>query len=218
MTEQKLKKGFDFLSWFYDLLLFISSGKTIVNSQVSLIKKLPPCSNALLIGEGTGNFLKALAASDKARRIVYLDISSGMCQQAQNKLKTTKHKAEVEFRIGSFEQVYEDEVFDLVSTNYFLDVFTPQQLDVYIPLLASHLKQDGLWYCSDFYTPPKLRLKDYLFKPILAVLYLFFRLICRLPAHKLPPSFEKLTLYGLKEQNTEYFLSGFIKSSISIKR
>ena len=218
MIEKKLKKGFDFLSRFYDLLLFISSGKTIVNSQVSLIKKLPQCSKALLIGEGTGNFLKELAASGRAQRIVYLDISSGMCQQAQNKLKTINHQAEVEFRIGSFECLLEDEVFDLISTNYFLDVFTSDQLDVYIPLLASHLKEGGVWYCTDFYSPPKLRLKDHLFKPILAALYLFFRLICRLPAHKLPPSFEKLAFYGLKEQNTEYFLVGFIKSSISIKR
>ena len=218
MTDQKLKQGFNFLSRFYDHLLLFTSGKIIVKSQVSQIKNLPYCSKALLIGEGTGSFLKELATSGKALHIVYLDISEGMCQLAQKKLKITNHATQIEYRIGSFEQLAEGEYFDLISTNYFLDVFTPEQLDVYIPLLSSHLKKDGIWYCTDFYKPSKLRVKDYLFKPILSVLYLFFRAICRLPAKKLPPSFEKLAMYGLKEDSAKFFLGGLIKSSINIKR
>jgi len=218
MADQKLKQGFNSLSRFYDLLLLFTSGRTIVKSQVSQIKNLPYCPKALLIGEGTGNFLKELAISGNVQHIVYLDISEGMCQLAQKKLKTINHKAQIEYRIGGFEQLPEGELFDLISTNYFLDVFTSAQLDIYIPLLFSHLKKGGIWYCSDFYTPPKLRVKDYLFEPILSILYLFFRLICRIPANKLPPSFEKLAYYGLQEQSAKYFFCGLIKSSINIKR
>ncbi len=218
MAELRLKKGFNFLSHFYDLLLFISSGRTVIHSQVSLIKELPHCSKALLIGEGTGNFLKYLAASGKVDYIVYVDISEGMCQQAQKKLKTINYTSKIEFRIGSFQQLQPSETFDLISTNYFMDVFTSKQLDEYIPLLLTHLKPSGLWYCTDFYNPAKLRLKDYLFKPFLFILYLFFRVVCNLPAKKLVPYFEKLAQNGLQETSSEYFFLKFIKSAIHIKR
>ena len=67
-----LRRGFDRLAPVYDLLLRLSTGRLIPNSQTALLEHLPPGERALLVGGGTGEFLAALAKSERYRRITNL--------------------------------------------------------------------------------------------------------------------------------------------------
>ena len=75
-------------------------------------------------------------------------------------------------------------VFDLIVTHFVLDCFCPKQLEQVVASLAGAATEDATWLLADFQVP-LTGLCRYRALLIHRVMYLFFRLVARLPARNL---------------------------------
>src|SRR5205085_1637603 len=108
---------------------------------------------------------------------------------------------------GTEKDIPEGIQFDVIITNFYLDLFSDSNLNPIIKLLRSHLKGKSIWLVSDFVYSNKLWQKI-----LLWIMYRFFRLTCDIDARDLPAWQLLLNAHGMKELNTRDFFKGFIKS------
>lgn len=210
----RIKKGFDFLSPYYDFLLYITSGNYIPRSQLLLADSFPDADKVLILGGGTGTFLIDLLSLYKVKKVVYVDISSGMIRQSKKRLGFNKQFYEqVDFRTGSLEVIEKEEKFDFIITNYFLDVFPETDLQGIISNLIQHLKEGGSWLVTDFHHGSN-NYKSRIFPVITALLYLFFRAICRIKCKRLPDISKIMQNRKLHLEKEAFMLKGLLRTAI----
>lgn len=172
---ERQRKGFNRLAAIYDYLLLIPPGRGFIKSQEALIPLLPQKKSCLIIGGGTGTFLRALIISGKVQHVVYLDISENMLSLASAKIKDLNQECLVEFRRGSFDKITKDEKFDLIVTNFFLDLFSLAELKIWIRFIADKLSDEGLFYFTDLQISKGKTFKTFMNNIYIKVLYFFFR-------------------------------------------
>ncbi|EEF62221.1 class I SAM-dependent methyltransferase [Pedosphaera parvula] len=180
--------SFDLLAPHYRWMEFILAGGKLQRSRTAHLKSIREPKRALLLGEGNGRFLVELLSMHSQARVTCLDASQRMLDCARSRI--VKHGMDG----GSVEFIHADilewlpgsQKFDLIVTNFFLDCFTPQQIEMVVEKLAGAATPEAQWLLADFREPPagmrKLRAKL-----ILQSMYLFFRAVTRLPASRLTP-------------------------------
>jgi hypothetical protein len=91
-----------------------------------------------------------------------------------------------------------ENAYDLIVTNFFLDCFQFEQLARVISEISSAATPDAHWLISDFQIPPG-GLKRIRARMIIWVMYVFFRVMTRLPARRItaPGAFLKRTGFTL---------------------
>ncbi len=189
MNQKKVSKGFDRLSYFYDSMLWITSGNIISKSQSVLIKELPFCSETLIMGGGTGKFLYALLKSGKTKSVTYIDISPRMIELSEKYI--IKHipekRNQVLFIIGNEDSIPSIAQYDLIVTNYFLDLFNKEELESVFNKLYTHFSTNGFWYYTDFCLDNSAvkGIRKSIHHMIVQLLYTFFRFFCGISATKL---------------------------------
>ena len=181
MNKPTNRPNYNSLAKYYDVLLTLSFGY-LSKSQSILLPTLPKVQTALLIGEGTGNFLKSLFLSGKAQSMVYLDSSISMAEKARRKVRQLSK--DISFVCGDINCFRAGSGFSLVTTNFFLDQFSNKSLDSIIPLIADRIRPGGLWLFTDFTTP-----KTLFQKLLISLLYFFFQQTCNIEAQR-PPDYD----------------------------
>ena len=210
----KLSKGFDLLAPFYDVLCLCSSGKVLSNSQRTFLGELLSCKRALLIGGGTGGFLVDLLDACPELEIVSLDISFQMHEQSKAKiLKLGADIRRVEFVQGSIEQFSFCNEFDLVITNYYLDLYTTSELSEKVKFINKALTQNALWLFTDF-NDQVLGMRKHLFRIVIGALYLPFRLLTGIETKRLPDFETVFGEYPLEQTKVQYYLFGLLQAKL----
>jgi tRNA (cmo5U34)-methyltransferase len=218
MNQKKVSKGFDRLSYIYDFMLWSTSGNIISKSQSILINELPFCSKTLIIGGGTGQFLYALLKSGKTESVTYIDISPKMIACSEKYL--TKHlpekREQILFITGNVESIPSEAKYDLIVTNYFLDLFNKEELDIVFNKLYKHFSKNGFWYYTDFCldNPSVKGIRKITHVAIVQVLYTFFRFFCGISATKL---WSVKTLFDNKKmtlKNETFFAGKLIRTAL----
>ena len=148
-----------------------------------------------------------------------IDVSSGMLNRARSRAArelTEEQLARVTFRTAALpddpELAQSRGGYDLVCTNFFLDVFTGQQIDAVLNELSAQLAPGGLWYVSDFAYPEHKggRLSAAGGRLIINFLYLFFALSCGLAARQLPETESRFRERGFQLLAERKFLGGLL--------
>ena len=126
-SKTEAKAAYDRMSRWYDMLAGSSERKLVHLG----LEKLAAIKGEIIleIGFGTGDGLVALARAVGASGKVYgIDISEGMLNVAQEKLRATGLAERVELRLGDAAQLpFEDHLFDGVFMSFTLELFdTPQ--------------------------------------------------------------------------------------------
>lgn len=204
--------SFNLVAPIYDQLAHFVFGRAIKLAQLETLKFIPQGTQVLIIGGGTGWILKELLDKAICSRVVYLEASDKMLNKTRQ-LISDKDKAanNIEFRLGTEENLHLAEKFDVVISNFLLDLFAPVPLKKITYKLFHALTPGGLWLVTDFVQPQKRGIKiwgDLLFKSM----YLFFRLTCNISASALPDWENLLQSYPLKSGESWYFYHGLIKS------
>ncbi len=212
----RVARGFDRLAPFYDLLLAIGSGNAIPRIRRALLAQIPDRKHALILGDGTGRFLCELMATGRVARATCIDSSPAMSTKARARwLRSSRRRAvdaqAVEFRVASLPFAKHEDgpggPYDLVCTNFFLDLFTDAELGPAFRQIHESLESaDALWYDSDFqYPDPRSRpLTGLAARWLVRILYISFALVCGLRARRLPDTnrfFESHGYRALAERN-----------------
>jgi tRNA (cmo5U34)-methyltransferase len=199
------KKGFDFLAPVYDRLAQFVFGKSITDTQTCFLETIPPHARVLILGGGTGWLLKKLEACNSSCVIWYVENSFGMMKKARlHRVKNLVHFIE-----GTEEAIPIDLKFDVVITNFYLDLFADETLKCVIDRINTHVTPSSTWLVSEF-----IKGSTWWHHWMLKVMYLFFRNVCDIEANQLPEWQKQLGNQGWEVVSSKPFYHGFIHSTV----
>ena len=197
--------GFDAVAWYYDRLARIVFGKSICRSQTCFLSTLSSTSNILVLGGGTGWWLKEFLQKKPGCRILYVDASPAMLNLAKKAVGDDKR---ITFRLGTENSIKEVHEFDAVITFFFLDLFSHEKLRDVIAGIKIALKPNARWLVSDFINT------TWWHACILSVMYFFFRISTGLQNKSLPDWTGLLLESNLRVLEHKMFFGNFIKSGL----
>ncbi|HEY3430900.1 MAG TPA: methyltransferase domain-containing protein [Cyclobacteriaceae bacterium] len=197
--------GFDFLAPVYDSMARFFFGRSIMASQSWFFNKIPAGSRILILGGGTGWILEELQKCDATSTIWYVEISSAMMKRAQH----WKVMNDVHFILGTEEMIPPGLVFDVVITNFYLDLFSDDKLKWVVQHINRHTSSPTTWLVADFIDG-----KIWWQRLMLKTMYLFFNVVCDIQAKQLPHWHKRLEEQGWKEIHGKFWYGTFIKSTL----
>jgi ubiquinone/menaquinone biosynthesis C-methylase UbiE len=192
--------SFDRLAPHYRWMEFVLAGEKLQRCRTAFLERVSAPEHILIWGEGNGRFLVECCRKWRNARIVCADASERMLALANERLEQRGLDASgIEFlRADVLEWSPMKKTFDLVVTHFFLDCFREDQLQQIIDKVAFAACPTASWLLADFHTP-LAGLKMWRAALILKMMYLFFRVVTRLPARKLTSPDPYLT-------NNDFFL------------
>lgn len=205
----------------YDNLAAWVFGASIKQAQLHTLLWISTGTTVLIIGGGTGWYLKELLLQKKVKKVVYIEPSQKMLDLTRQKIKDILPQlpdTTVELRLGTEDTILPDERFDVIVTHFFLDIFAPTRLEKISVLLSHALNVQGLWLIADFRLPEKKASIDYWWKKILIhTMLLFFKIISRITARELPDFPALFAAMGMNPVFEHSLYKGLIVSSVYSK-
>ena len=205
MDESRLN-GFDAVAGIYDGLARLVYGKSIRAAQLHFLHVISPDAKVLILGGGTGWLLRELLVRNPGCSVWYVEASAWMVAATREKVTG---ESRVIFIHGTEEDVPAEVVFDVVITNFFLDLFTLPSLLRVVKRLRKPLRAGGYWLAADFVDTGKFWQRG-----LLRVMFLFFRFAARIESRELANWQGALSMCGIKETDVKYFYGGFIRSGV----
>lgn len=197
--------GFDRISFAYDFLAKFIFGKSIINSQKYFLNKIQDCSKVLILGGGSGWILAELFKVKPGCEVWYIEASQKMISLSKIRIKPTHT---IHFIHGTEQDIPLSMKYDVLITNFYLDLFNQHQLKSVIIQLQSSMKADAQWIVTDF-------VKEKWWQVImLRVMYWFFRITCGIESRQLPEWSRAMDYAGVKEIELKTFYNGFIKATL----
>ena len=206
-----MKGALDRFNWiapYYDRIARMVFGKAIFNSQISFAGWIPAGGRILVIGGGSGALLPHLLKSNPQCSICYVDASSQMLSLAEDRL-SAEQRSGISFIHGTEQAIPEGVEFDVVITNFFLDLYPDHDAAVVSMKLFHRLRQGGVWLVSDFVDGGKWWQRF-----LLWTMYRFFTVTGTIAASRLPSWQHHLEAAGLLEAVSKSFYGGFITSVV----
>ena len=178
--------SFDTLAPHYHWMEWLLAGNKLQRCRTASLDSIPSPHQVLIYGEGNGRFLTELCRRFPAARVTCVDASARMIELARRRLtRNSLSGAQVEFiHADALMWTPPANCFDLVVTHFFLDCFRQDQLAQLMPLIASAAAPRANWLIADFKVA-ETGLRRWRSQAILAIMYVFFRHVTRLPAREL---------------------------------
>ena len=175
-----------------------------MNAQTFFYNKIAPTSKVLVLGGGTGWWLKKFFENRPECSMVYIELSPKMLEMSKRALENDKR---VTFKHGSEDLVIEVNEFDAVITACFFDLFSDNELSKIVSKIKTSVKPNGLWLATDFIE------NKWWHSILLFVMYSFFRITTGLQNQNLPDWRMILAQENIHEQGKELFYGDFIKTA-----
>jgi tRNA (cmo5U34)-methyltransferase len=200
-----MKMGFDSIAKYYDRLARLVFGKSLVNAQTYFLNRVPPSSNVLVIGGGTGCWLKDFLQSNPHCRICYVEKSWEMLTLAR---EATGEDYRISFRLGNEDSIAERNEFDAIILFCLLDIFSEPELRKVVEKIKASAKPTALWLVTDFVESKKWH------SILLFIMYRFFKLATGLKNQSLPDWDRGVLQTGLVQLECKLHFGDFIKSAL----
>jgi ubiquinone/menaquinone biosynthesis C-methylase UbiE len=192
----------------YDLMSRLVFGNALMDAQITLLEYIPADSHILIVGGGTGWILEEITKIHNAGlKITYVEVAATMI--ALSKKRNTGQN-EVLFVHKPIEDYQTEQLFDVIITPFFFDLFVESKVNSLFHGLDNKLKTGGLWLYTDFI--PKKHQKRLWQKVLLKAMYIFFGLVSKVDARELTDMddyFEKRYVCILNK----WFYGKFIRSN-----
>jgi ubiquinone/menaquinone biosynthesis C-methylase UbiE len=197
--------SFDALAPHYRWLEFVLAGEKLQTCRTACLGEVRDAKHILILGEGNGRFLAECRQTLPSARITCVDASDRMLSLAKRRCERLGISLQqVEFIHADVLQWTPPATsFDLIATHFFLDCFSPGQLDHLVSKLAKAAKPDADWLLADFQIPAA-GMQRRRAQVIHTLMYAFFRAFTKLPARRLTPPDEILRAheFDLVKRNT----------------
>jgi ubiquinone/menaquinone biosynthesis C-methylase UbiE len=198
--------NYDNSAWFYDRLSRVIYGKALVRAQVYLLQYIPAGSTMLIAGGGTGWILEEISKlHPSGLKITYVEISAKMMALSR---KRSVSSNQVTYINEPVENMDGQNSYDVLITPFLFDNFTEQTLQTVFTHLHKQLKTGGIWLNTDF-RPTGKWWQSFLLRSMI----LFFRIICRIEAKKLPEIEKCFGQHQYKVIDQKSFFGEFILST-----
>ncbi|PIQ22025.1 MAG: SAM-dependent methyltransferase, partial [Cytophagales bacterium CG18_big_fil_WC_8_21_14_2_50_42_9] len=178
--------SFSPVAGFYDTLAHFVFGRNLQEAQAANLQSMADNIRILIIGGGTGWILQQVLQNTQNSSIVYLEASGSMLKKTEERIGQITLSNQIEYRLGTEADIKQAENFDLLITNFFLDLFSPVYLQSILNKLDDALAPDGKWLITDFVMPISGKLAHLRAMLLFKSMYLFFRLTCGISATTLP--------------------------------
>ena len=208
------RSGFDKLAPIYCLMERLLAGNLLQQARTAHVETVRHARSVLMLGEGPGRLLVQLYQKLPSARFLVLDQSQDMLDQAQRTLHARfPNPSRVDWlRRDIMTQGIPEGPYDLITTPFFLDCFTRDQLETLIPSIASHSTRDCDWLLTDFQIPVNGRFRQWRAKSIHRIMYVFFQIVTGIKADHLTDPDSILQSTGFNRLKREEFNSGLIRS------
>lgn len=193
--------------WFYDLLAGLVFFGRIKKSQKYFLNLIPNGSRILIIGGGTGWLLKEVVEGRPSCMVWYVEASSSMLGQSKKQIKGLTEN--VKFIHGTQHDLPHGTEFDVIITNFVLDLFPESDLGEMTNQMKQTLRSSGLWLVTDFVNTGRLWQQL-----LLDVMYRFFKWVLQIQTKNLPPWERVVKSHGFKMKFQQSFFCSFIKSIV----
>ena len=177
-------------------------GNQLDEATNSFIHTIGKHAHILILGGGTGEILDQLAINCPTARITFLDASDKMIKQAQQRAMGMHY---VEFITSSVFDVMLNDVYDVVITPFFLDMFKAKKLDALFSLLSRNIRPGTLWLFADFIKSHKLT-----HKLLIKSMYIFFKLATGSKNLVIPDYGRHLEKSGFVLEKQLIFMNGLV--------
>jgi tRNA (cmo5U34)-methyltransferase len=204
--KKKTLNDFDSVAKIYDVLNKFVFGKRMVDAQTFFLPEVPKHAKVLILGGGTGWLLRELVKRNATCEIWYIEASSTMLELS--KKVTDNAKQRIHYIHGTQSSIPENISYDIVITNFFLDLFSERSCEEVIKKIGASLHPPCRWIVTEFentYWWHRLLLK---------IMYLFFRVTSNVEASKLPDWKVLIYKQNLVESKSALFYGAFIKSTL----
>lgn len=206
-------KGFDGLAKIYRALEFFAFGRDLERARFAGFDQLRNCRCILVLGEGDGRALVRLLRTAPAAKIHCIDASAAMLAEAARRLPPAD-RARVTFQHADvLSTEFPAHAFDAVTTVFFLDCFTAEEVRTTVARIHDALRPDGRWLFVDFALPAR-GFARFRARVWLRVLYAFFRWRTDLSARSLPPSEAMISALGWRKIAEWEFQDGLVRSVV----
>lgn len=197
---------FDHITPIYDRLARAIFGKAIFRSQIVHFNRIKSDARILIPGGGTGWILHHLPPDCK--EVVYVDSSLNMIEKAR--------KLNVHFPVSYYhaciENINLNGKFEIVIANFFFDLFIEEEVERIVRIVDSNLTSSGILLVSDFRNTG-----IWWQRILLAIMYLFFRIVAGMPAKRLADWKNILIKNGFISISETTYCHDFIVSEIFCK-
>ena len=198
--------GFDRIAFIYDFLAKLVFGKSIIDSQKFFLSNISDNSKVLILGGGSGWLLSEFLKQKPNCEVWYIEASEKMISLSKGKIENIRN---VHFIHGTEQDIQLSIKYDVLITNFYLDLFTNHQLLNIITKIRSVMKAEAQWIVTDF-----VNNKRWWQSIMLKVMYWFFRITCSIESRQLPEWNRLVEKAGVKEVSSKAFYSGFIKTAL----
>lgn len=201
----KANSGFDFLAPVYDSLARLVFGKSIVTSQTWFLDQVPPKANVLILGGGTGWLLTELVKQNPSCAVWYVEVSANMLERTRSRLLHDQ----VYLIHGTEDDIPPNILFDVIITNFYLDLFSEDKLEKLILQISNQTHSSSRWLITDF-----VNRGIWWQQGMLKIMYFFFRSICNIEAKRLPDWTRCLNKHRWVETHSRNWYGAFIKNTV----
>ena len=195
------------MAFIYDSLAGMVFGKSIQKAQSVWLDSIPDNGKVLILGGGTGFILEELDRLELPLKVTYIEPSSAMMSRARKRLPFKL--IEVDFIQDTHRAAFGMDRFDVVMTNFFLDVFTQDELGKVVQQISSLVDKDGVWLLTDF-----VKTGIWWQNALIKLMYLFFKVTAGLEGNRLLNFEAYLSEEGYRVVKQKYFYYGMIRSDV----
>jgi SAM-dependent methyltransferase len=210
--------SFDRLAPIYELLERISYGPLLHRCRTVHLHRLLESRRALILGDGDGRFLADFLQANPQVVVDSADLSGAMLAKARRRAARIPGAIQrVRFVQGDARALaLPQAAYDLVVTNFFLDCFEADELQLLVDRLAAAAAPGALWLDGDFRLPAAGWMRAAA-RLILAVMYLFFAIATRLRSRRLTDAAPFLAANGFRLAVESRWLGGFLSSRLWVR-
>jgi ubiquinone/menaquinone biosynthesis C-methylase UbiE len=195
--------NYDNSASFYDKLSQLVFGKALVNAQAWLLPQIPKNAKILIVGGGTGWIMEEITKlHPSGLNITYVEISANMMTLSRKRNIGANH---VVFINKAIEEAGLPPDFDVAITPFLFDNFTDNTLPGVFQHIHQTLKPGSLWLNTDF----QLTGKWWQYAMLKSML-LFFKMLCGVPAWRLPDVGRQFGKFGYGVVEEKIFFGDFV--------
>lgn len=209
------RASFDLLAPVYPALERLLAGPRLQRCRTAWIDELAGARRLLIAGVGHGPALAPILRRHPQLRVTCVDASERMLAVARSRaLHAGADLDRVEFIHAALPDWPPPAGrYDAIATHFFLDCFTPAQLEAVVTTLARAATPDVRWIVSDFTLPARgpARWRALL---VHRLMYTFFRLATRLPASRVTPPDDLLAAHGFRLLHRRVFDWGLLHADL----